>query len=228
MGFFEALTTFLGGLGGTLLLLTPGYVLGRTFSRSVLGPELSERALIAAMALGGLVTHVLMLFWTIPLARAVVQESSTGDELSSGLLVQLGAWTIVVLMLVPALLGLLLSIVSEARSPRWLFRLLKRAGLSSVTRTAEAWNWIFSELDRTDTGSWVRVRLKDNAGIYLGKFGHDSFAASDANLRDLYLEETWPVDAYGIPKDASPANRGVWISGEQILSIEFVKLEEES
>src|SRR5438477_10049654 len=67
----EALTTLLGGLGGTILLLMPGYVLGKVYSRGVRGPELSEQVFIATTAIGGVLTHALMLWWTILLVNDI-------------------------------------------------------------------------------------------------------------------------------------------------------------
>lgn len=72
----EALTTLIGGLGGTILLLMPGYVLGKVYSRGVRGPELSEQIFIATTAIGGVLTHALMLWWTI-LYWAIFDEPST-------------------------------------------------------------------------------------------------------------------------------------------------------
>lgn len=135
---------------------------------------------------------------------------------------EIALWTLFVLIVFPAILGAALSNLSQSRSPKWLHWIFKQLGLTSVQRTAEAWSLIFGQLDRLDKGSWVRVRLKEGAGIFLGKFGRGSFAASDVRTRDLYLEQTWPVDDQGLPSTEASPNEGVWIPGEEILSVEFL------
>ena len=167
----EALTTLIGGLGGKILLLMPGHVLGKVYSRGVRGPELSEQVFIATTAIGGVITHALMLWWTILLAndlRRAVEAGSVAElvELYPLLL----AWVFVVLFLLPAFIGGVAARITDTRDGR-LLAIVEWLGLSTAKRTAEAWTWIWGELSRNDEGTWVKVILKDDGGAYLGHSG---------------------------------------------------------
>ncbi len=215
----NGVTTFLGGVGGTAALLTPGYIMGKVYGRGVRAPEATGTAFVAAAAIGGIVTHVLMLFWTVPLARSVVRALAAGPDLKTARYVELALWALVVLLLVPTLLGAFAAWLGDRSSPRWLARVLDGLGLSSALRTGEAWNWVFRGLAISGSGAWVRVRLKDDEGAVIGKFGPQSLASSDAQLRDFYLEEIWTADRDGRP--LRPAGAALWLNGADILAIEF-------
>jgi hypothetical protein len=224
----EALTTLIGGLGGTILLLMPGYVLGKVYSRGVRGPELSEQIFIATTAIGGVLTHALMLWWTILLLGDLRRAIDAG---SSAALVSLYplilGWVFVVLFLLPAFLGGLAARITDTRDGR-LLSIVEWFGLSTSKRTAEAWTWIWGELSRSGEGAWIKVILKDDAGAYLGAFGTNSLVSSDARIRDIYLEQKWELDEEGKPLRTNIPNRGVWISGDEISSIEFYPEPEET
>jgi hypothetical protein len=139
----ESLTAFLGGLGGTILLLMPGYVLSRVYSRGVRGPELAEQVFIATTGMGGVVTHILMLWWTIPLAldlRKAVEGPNQARDLL-GLYPWLLLWVLVVLFGFPAMLGGVAARAVDVRVGP-LFRLVEWFGVSTTRRTAEAWTWV--------------------------------------------------------------------------------------
>lgn len=96
-------------------------------------------------------------------------------------------------------------------------------GLASSIRTREAWNWVFRRQRR---GAYVRIHLLEGPPI-LGKFDTQSFASSDAELRDLYIEELWSADTDGWFEEALPNSSDIWISGGQIASIEFFEGQDE-
>ena len=224
----EALTALIGGLGGTILLLMPGYVLGKVYSRGVRGPELPDQVFIATTAIGGVVTHTLMLWWTILLAndlRRTLEAGSIREALA--LYPVLLAWVVVVLFLLPAFIGGLAARVTDTRDGK-LLAIVEWLGLSTAKRTAEAWTWIWGELSRSSEGTWVKVILKDDGGAYLGPFGTNSLVSSDARFRDIYLEQKWELDEEGKPLLSNIPNRGVWISGDEISSIEFYPQPEET
>jgi len=204
------------------LLLMPGYILGRVLSRGVPGPELSDTAFIAATAIGGVSTHLIALVATVPLVDKMIEEIRTLDGLTRGTFILLGLWGLVVLLILPAVLGALLAWLSGLSRPAPLYWILRHLGLTRALRTVEAWNYVFERMDRSPTGSWVLVRLKEDGGSFLGQFGRKSLAASDATLRDIYLEKIWTLTSDGQPAAESPTNEGVWISGDQISSIQFL------
>jgi hypothetical protein len=205
----EIVVSILAGIGGTVLLFMPGYILGVVYSRGMRGHELSDAAFAAAAAIGGVTVQLVWLGWTVPLIREVVQ-----DGVDSHIL-QIVLWAFVVLILSPALLGGLLAWLSDLKSPRWLVAVLRTLGVSASVRTTEAWNWVF----RQGFPAYVRVRLKDGK-LLLGYYGPSSAASQDAASPDLYLQEVFASKDGGFG-DKLPRTKGVWISGEQIASVEF-------
>jgi Family of unknown function (DUF6338) len=203
------LAFFLEGLGATAVVLMPGYLLGIAFSRGLRGPAPSDRAFVANAVAGAIVVHALGLPWTLPLARRVAHDGPGAHA------VELTAWALVVLLLMPLVLGAMLAALAEARSRRWWYRLLNKLGVSTATRTAEAWNWVF----RQRFPAYMRVRLKDGRTV-LGWYGGNSLASSDASVRDLYLQEEWIAERSWF-KEPYPTTRGVWVAGSEIVSVEF-------
>jgi hypothetical protein len=202
----------LGGLIGTLVFLTPGWILSTVYSRGLQGPSLSDRAFVAVTTFGGLIVHMLALPFTIWLGARIVTGGVAGQ------LGWLWLWSLGVLIIIPALLGAgfsFLSDVADKARPEWLRSFLRRLGISSSVRTADAWTWLFRGLRE---GAFFRLKLKDGSWR-LGKFGDRSLASSDPSLRDIYLEEQWHADADGWFVARYPTSEGVWVSGDQIVDI---------
>lgn len=217
------LAAFLGGLGGTVLLLMPGYIIGKIYSRGIPGPELSDTAFIAASAIGGVITHLLFLFWTVPLAQTLVDDWQDGSGLGAPSYTAAAVWAGTVLLAAPAFLGALFARLSSVDERSSLTPVLRWLALTTALRTQEAWNWKFRQVQDADKGYWVRVRLREDGGTFLGKFGRRSLASSNYDRRDLYLEKTWEIDDEGRPRAESAPNAGVWLAGDQIISIEFLE-----
>jgi hypothetical protein len=205
----EIVVSILGGFVGTLLLIVPGFILGAVFVKGVRGPSLSEKAFLAATAIGSVLVHLLMLFWTVPLVRSVLEDGPDGH------VIEIALWSLTVLIVVPVCLGALLGWLSDITEPRWVYRLLVVVGLSSSVRTTEAWNFVF----RQEFSAWVRVTLKGGK-VILGWYGSRSAASQDAAAPDLYLQETY-VAKDGKFGERFPRTRGVWVRGDEIASIEF-------
>lgn len=99
---------------------------------------------------------------------------------------------------------------------------LNSFGLRTVHPIPRAWDWHFSQ----ERPYWLQVTLKDGSRIY-GFFGMRSFAASDPDRRDLYLEAQFrPLDngEWAPLEDIG----GVLIMADQIAAIEFRKVSEVS
>ena len=79
-----------------------------------------------------------------------------------------------------------------------------------------AWDSMF--LDKKD-GCWVIVSLGNGKHIG-GRYSTKSYASSDAEYRDLFLEETYEVDEWGWKRIDN--TEGVWISPSEIKKIEFI------
>lgn len=176
---FSGLLTLLGGLGGTVVLLMPGYVLGAVYSRGIRGPAVSDRAFVAVSALGGLVTHLIGLVGTLPLIRAIARDGLDAHVVSAAF------WALLVLLVLPAGIGGTLGIFAEGRLP----------------------------FSKRECPEWLTDLL-------------NSFASSDPDLRDIYIEELWTADQDGWFDQPYPTNQGIWISGDQIARVEFYEGQE--
>lgn len=214
--FVDGVIAFVGGVGGAAILLAPGYVVSKVFSRGVRGPDLSDPSFIATTALGAILTHVLALAWTLELFRA---EVGRFPDLERSDYLWLIAWTVLTLLLLPTLIGAAFAWILDAEW-RPANAVLHWLGISSTQRTTEAWTWAFGRLSRRRDRRWLQIRLKNDRS-YLAAFGSASFISSDARLGDVYLEQIWDLDETGEPKERPTTNHGAWISGDQISSIEF-------
>jgi hypothetical protein len=103
----EVALGIVAGLGGSLVAISPGWVLLHVYLRGVKGPEPSERAYLAQLALGGLLVHLLALAWTLQLASALIQTQARAW-------LDVVGWSACVLIIIPALLGAGFSWLSES------------------------------------------------------------------------------------------------------------------
>jgi hypothetical protein len=96
-------------------------------------------------------------------------------------------------------------------------RFLQRFGFRTIHSTPTAWDWHFSQQEPL----WARIRLQDGSVIY-GFFGPKSFASSDPDERDIYLEQVLAPspDGFKCVEDTG----GCLVKGTQIGAIEFYKV----
>ena len=122
-----------------------------------------------------------------------------------------------ILLVSPVAFGVANGLLSQRAMVR---RLLARYGIYTVHPVPTAWDFVFGH----STGSWVLITLADGSTVG-GVFSARSFASSDAAERDLFLEQLYKVEDDG-PWQPVPMNRGVWIRGEVIRTIEFLEFQE--
>ena len=122
------------------------------------------------------------------------------------------AWFLI-LFVSPAAFGAASGLFGQRPAVR---RLLARYGIYPVHPVPIAWDYVF----RQSTGSWVLITLTDGSTV-AGVFSTLSVASSSASYRDLYLEQIYEVEDDG-PWQPVPMNRGVWIRGDAIRTIEFL------
>ena len=79
-----------------------------------------------------------------------------------------------------------------------------------------AWDHFF----RQRRNVYVRVTTKDGSRV-LGFYGAASFAAYAKDSRDLYLERVYVPDEQGWFGPEPPGNRGVWLTTDDAVAIEF-------
>ena len=111
----------------------------------------------------------------------------------------------------PVILGILLGANIQKDLLR---RLLERCKLKVVHSVPTAWDWKFSALNE----HWVLVTLKDGTR-FGGYYGSNSFASSDPNERDIYIQWIYDIND---PNNWKPqGEKGVFIASGEIQSIEI-------
>ena len=118
-------------------------------------------------------------------------------------------WALLIFVL-PALIGALLGL--NARD-QWVRQLLRRWRINPVHPVATAWDWKFGKCSEC----YVIVTMKNEIKWY-GFLGDKSFVSSSPDERDVFFLER-PYDI-GDNKKWTSRGSGVWLSGEEIRSIE--------
>src|SRR5262249_29872947 len=113
-----------------------------------------------------------------------------------------------------AIFGMLLGISAQKE---WGSRIASWFNLSTVHVIPTAWDWRLSRVSRG--GMYVMVTLS-SGGRVAGFFGPNSFASSDSDERDIYVEEEYTVDETG-KWEARTEKVGVLIPAKEIKYIEF-------
>ena len=111
------------------------------------------------------------------------------------------------------LLAILIGVVKQKGFIEWLFAKMRVNKNHSVPT---AWDYYFSKQEE----SWIIVSLKNGKTIY-GKFSEHSFASSDTEERDLYIEKTYNIkeDMTWVEDDKS---KGILVAKDEIETIEFL------
>ena len=111
------------------------------------------------------------------------------------------------------LLAILIGVVKQKGFIEWLFAKMRVNKNHSVPT---AWDYYFSKQEE----SWIIVTLKNGKTIY-GKFSEHSFASSDTEERDLYIEKTYNIkeDMTWVEDDKS---KGILVAKDEIETIEFL------
>jgi len=78
------------------------------------------------------------------------------------------------------------------------------------------WDWHFSKRE----AYWVIVILKDGRKIG-GKFGLESRASASPKSKEIYIEDIWKLDENCKFIESIKRNKGVLITDNNILTIEF-------
>ena len=114
----------------------------------------------------------------------------------------------------PAAFGLILGIAAQKE---WVHRLTDYFDLTIVHVIPTAWDWRFSKMPRD--GLFIMVTLT-NGAIVAGHFGSKSFASSDTQERDLYIQEEYTITENG-RWEARPEKVGILIPAREIRHVEF-------
>ena len=157
-------------------------------------------------------------------------KSDTEDEQEPWTqhLLELVIFALVVGILIPTILGLLLS--------EWLRRAEQCGQLKFWHYAAggrdyrKAWDFVFGRQE----GTFLLVTVPEEDGVkhFLGKYGKDSWATqAPTQPPEIYLEEAWPADEEGVVEEEAltrvPA-RGMWITADKVDRLEILHLGREN
>jgi Family of unknown function (DUF6338) len=98
-------------------------------------------------------------------------------------------------------------------------RMLGALGISTAHAVSSAWNEAFSREGRMNE-MMIRATLKDGR-VVGGYFAHGSLAGYSEHKQDLFIVERWSLDDDGWFAERAPGTAGVWLSHEEIASVEF-------
>lgn len=87
--------------------------------------------------------------------------------------------------------------------------------------TSKPWDYVFGQRQCY----WIVVMLRDGTKIG-GKYSTGSFASSAPTKEQLYLEETWVINADGGFERKRTDSAGILILSNEIVSVELFNLEE--
>ena len=117
-------------------------------------------------------------------------------------------------ILAATVLALLIGVVKQKQLLR---KALLYCNIYCPHSIPNSWDYALGKAE----GSWVIGTLTDDSVIY-GEYSTKSFASSDPDERDLFLEKTYIPDENGTWIEAS-RNEGIYIQKDQIKTIEFLK-----
>jgi hypothetical protein len=125
------------------------------------------------------------------------------------------SWMLVII-LIPALVGILSGVCNQRDYVRKLYHWLK---LEPIHTVPSAWDYKFSR----SPGEWVLVKLK-NGVQFAGWWAGNSFASHDTNERDLLIEQVFEVPDTGPWKSTA---KSLLIMAGEIQTIEFTPKDRE-
>lgn len=114
----------------------------------------------------------------------------------------------------PLVFGVGLGLIYQWNLPK---RVLGSIGFTMLSSIPTSWDHVF--LRFTNTTIWVLVTLKDDTRV-AGFWGPKSYASSDPNERDIYIEQVYRVTESG-PWELIERSSGILIPVEEIRYIEF-------
>jgi hypothetical protein len=203
-------------------LILPGFVIAdlaetRRATRAARSDlELVLRGLVYALILQGVVA---LTGWTAQILDAVDAKDGWQPHLT-----EISVYALVVGILIPTVLGLVLSAwlreaEQEGRLRAWHYALGGRDH-------REAWDFVFGRQE----GAYLLLTVSEagEARHLLAKYGPRSWSSqAPTHPQELYVEAVWPADSNGTVAaeivDRDPP-RGMWNSADKIERIEHLRL----
>jgi len=183
-----------------IAFVIPGFVSIKTYELLIPGaPRESDKLLIDAVAYSS-INYALLL-----LPIYLVESHEVRETCPSGYV----AFYVFVLLLAPILWVLAFK---KLRTTEFFQR-------SMPHPTKKPWDYVFAQRKPY----WAIVTLKDGTKI-AGRYDSCSFASSAPAPEQIYLEETWVVNADGGFERPREETAGILVLSSEIVSVEFFKL----
>lgn len=185
-----------------LALVLPGFLTVSVFRLIVPAKELSDQRGILSYLAFSTINYALF-GWVLWLG---FQQRLFEYDLVLAILLWL-----FVFFLAPLTLGLLLGFVWQRDIHR---RLASKIGIRITHPIPNSWDYMFGSIIEP---AWLLVTLTDERQV-AGFFGTRSFASSDVNERDIFVEQVYKVDSAGAWHPDDPG-KGLWIPQREIKLI---------
>lgn len=186
----------------TCIFLLPGFIVKSIIDTLVPPSKHNDSKYFFSCLLYSIVNCAIC-SWAYLLPDKISEEHSTKYWISLLAITVVGA----------TLLAIFIGLVKQRGFIEWLFAIVK---VNKIHPVPTAWDYYFSKQKE----SWIIVTLKNGKTIY-GKFSNHSFASSDAEERDLYIEKTYNIkeDMTWVEDDKS---NGILIAKGEVETIEFL------
>ena len=213
------LTSAIAVLAGVALLV-PGFVIAETATSGRARTKGSDLDVVLRALSYALLVHLAFSWWTVHLVGEIGPVDEWPDHLDL-----IWPYVTVVLLLVPALVGIALNLYL-----RWAERRPGPLPLAAVVfggRDArDAFDFALSQLTE---GGYLIIELKQKAAdtaprFVGGLFGRHSVAGLSPHAHNLFLQEEWHVDP---PAPGTPPNlagrieplRGLVVAADEIVKV---------
>jgi hypothetical protein len=187
-----------------LAFIVPGFVMSFVRSQFATGrPQKGTEQVLGYLTLSA-INYAVFSWLVFILVGTRFAETHPGWAALSWLLV---------LLIGPALLGAGLGIAIQKDMFRPLFA---RMRLQPVHIVPTAWDYQFGRLREAH---WVLVKLR-SGGTVAGFFGTRSFASSDPEERDMFIEQVYHIDESSVWHPMQDGH-GTLIAKDEVLSVDF-------
>ena len=186
----------------TCIFIAPGFIINRIINSFCPSAKKSD-AIIFLICLIYSVLHLAIFSWAYILFWKIEGLSKQWVFLLFVGITIIGA----------ALLGIIIGLI---KAKGWIRYLAHKLKLDVINPIPTSWDYFFSQAQC----GFVIVTLLDGS-VILGYFGENSFASSEPEERDIYIEKVYK---YGKGKKwvENEKSNGILISQSQIKTIEFL------
>ena len=186
-----------------ILFIVPGFVASRAYRLFITEKAKPEFRLLLEWLTGS----VLVFGPSLLVVRASFANIDAQPKTAA-------TWLFVELLALPAVLGAAAGMLMRLDL---VAKLLARVGVIHPTPTA--WDYYFGKREPC----YVLITLED--GHRVGGLWHEkSFASSDPDERDIYLEITWQVNSRGEFDKPIQGTKGILVPGSRIRQVEFFEI----